>query len=60
MSRILTRKWFWILLTSVGPVLWGVLATSPEETARSQAATAAQIKAVAAVCEKLGQRPCGH
>ncbi len=53
MARIFTRKWFWILLTSVGPVLWGVLAVTPEEDAAATATTAA-------VCERMGRRPCGH
>ena len=60
MARIFTRNWFWLLATTLVPVLWGVLTADPAKEAAEQAASAAQIKAALAVCQKMESGPCGH
>ena len=60
MARIFTRNWFWLLMTTLVPVLWQVLTANPAEEAAQQAASAAQIKAALAVCQKMESGPCGH
>ncbi len=59
MKRILTRKWFWILVTTAAPALWHVLTDTPAEEAAAQAETAAQLKAAIAICERLDPGRCG-
>lgn len=58
MARIFTRNWFWLLVTTLVPVLWQVLTADPTQEAAEQKAQAEQIKAALAVCEKLEQGPC--
>ena len=60
MARIFTRNWFWMLMTTLVPVLWGVLTADPAQEAAEQKAQAEQIKAALAVCQKLDTGPCGH
>lgn len=59
MKRILTRKWFWILVTTATPALWHVLSENPDEEAASQAESARQLKAAMAICERLDPKRCG-
>lgn len=58
MKRILTRKWFWLLVTTAGPALWQVLAGDPAPPAATQAESAAQAKAVRALCHRLDPKAC--
>lgn len=58
MARIVTRKWFWILATTLVPVLWSVLTASPEADAAREAEGAAQLKAAMAICERLDPKAC--
>ena len=60
MARIFTRNWFWLLMTTLVPVLWQVLTANPADEAAEQAASAAQIRAALAVCQKMDAGPCGH
>jgi len=59
MKRILTRKWFWILVTTAAPALWQVLTEKPAEEAVSQTESARQLKAAMAICERLDPKHCG-
>lgn len=58
MRRILTRKWFWLLVTSVAPVLWQVLAGAPSDDLAPQPPSAAEAKAVKALCHRLDPHAC--
>ena len=60
MARIFTRNGFWLLVTTLVPVLWGVLTADPAREAAEQAESAAQIKAALAVCQKMESGPCGR
>lgn len=55
MARIFTRKWFWILLTTLVPALWQVLSEKPADEA---AANAEQARAVATLCQHLDPKAC--
>ena len=59
MKRILTRKWFWVLVTTAGPSLWQVLTATPADEAAAQAESAQQLKAAMAICERLDPKHCG-
>lgn len=56
MRRILSRKWFWILVTSVAPLLWQVLAGAPSEVVAPP--SAAQAEAAHALCHRFDPRTC--
>lgn len=58
MARILTRNWFWILATTVVPLLWQVLVAAPQDEAAGQAATARELKAAHDICKRLDMAGC--
>ena len=58
MSRIFTRQWFWILVTTVVPVLWQVLSEKPADAAAARAASAEQLKAAMAICQRVDPQHC--
>lgn len=58
MERIFTRKWFWLLVTTIAPVLWSVLTATPEQEAAKQASGASELKAAMAICERLDPSNC--
>lgn len=58
MKRILTRKWFWILVTTAVPALWQVLAEKPADQAAAAAESAEQLKAAMAICQSLTPKAC--
>ena len=58
MLRIFTRNWFWLLVTTIVPVLWTVLTEQPADEAASRADSAAQLKAATALCQRLDHGAC--
>ncbi len=59
MKRILTRKWFWLLVGTAAPALWQVLTADALADAARQGESAARLKAAMEVCRHLEPMACG-